>query len=110
MSTALTKKIEDLEELVKKNNSGPSPWSKFNVGSIITIAVLIIGLIGSWFTLKAEVTDIRDDMVKVELTQDRHTDELQDVKLKGVQDSSDIRHIKEKIEGIDRKLDQLLEK
>ena len=108
MSVALEAKIEELVERLNRTENTKPLWSKFNLATIITIVVLTVGVLGSWFTLRAEVGDLRDDLVKVESVQEKHTEGLQDVQLKGVQDSSDIKHIKTKVESMDRKLDQLL--
>ncbi len=108
MSAELEECVAELvERLDKKDQEKPS-WSKFNLGTIITVTVLAVTSIGWIYTLKAEVSSIKKDQEKIITVQEKHSEEITDVKLKGVLDQSDIRHIKEQVDKMDKKLDQLL--
>jgi len=122
MSEQLKKEIKDLKEVVdtvvdvlsKSQNSAPpqppaSPaWTKY-IGYFITVGVLVASGITGWATLKSAVAENSKDLAKQEEVLGKHSSEIENVKLRTVVGGQDVKHIKETIEKMDKKIDKLLE-
>lgn len=111
-----------------------SPWYMKHLGQIITIVVLCVGMVGGWFTTQAtvkqnteniakqekvleknmeELTKVKqntENIEKQERTLTEHAGDIEDAKLSAVTSEGDIRHIKEKIDNMDKKLDRILDR
>ena len=100
---------EELKELkeLKESLAPPKPWWAKNIGTVITILVLGSGVVASYAKSSANVEQLGDKIVKIEQVQDKHSTEIENVKLKAVGDSSDIRHIKEAVDSMGEQLDTM---
>ena len=87
-----------------------SEESKFQV-SIKTIGTAVIGLsmlIGMWFTLKADINEAKN-LPAPEVTRTEYDLKDQLIRETIMNTQSDVEEIKEDIEGMDDKLDELQE-
>ena len=99
------KRLEELEKLVEKSLE-PKPsvnWSKY-LSVVITVLVLGTGIVVSWATQRVALAEVQKDIVTIVARDDKQQNEIQEIKLKAVSDSSDIKHIKEKVDSIERLL------
>lgn len=110
MSEGLEHEIQSLRSVVEQLTAKPQATllTKY-IGPILTVTILAVGIIGTWFTMKANMETIEQKVTKLEHTVEKQDTIIEDIKLKAVQEYSDLAHIKEKVDKMDDKLDQLLE-
>lgn len=85
----------------------------FEMGQLIEIIVVIVGFVGTIYTLKSDVASIKDDVVSLEKKQDKYNN-LQERTMKSEQIANSL-HVRldKKDEQCDRKdaqYDKILEK
>ena len=82
-------------------------WVKY-IAQIITVLILLGGMIGGYATNAAQIEQNAKDVAKVESVQTKHAEKIEEIKLKAVGDSSDIKHIKETVDKMAEKLEELV--
>lgn len=98
---------EELKEIKEALGSNKSVLTK-HLGQIITVVVLSAGIVGGWYTNKAEVAQLQKDVAKQEKVLEKYGEQIDNAKLEAVESKGDIKHIKEKVDKMDEKLDKLL--
>jgi peptidoglycan hydrolase CwlO-like protein len=92
------------------------PWGKIiSVG--VTLIILFAGIVASWATNQADVSDLKEDKVKIEGRLKDVEDDVENVKLEAVKDSTvqksiqrDVSDIKDDIGDIKDDIKELLKR
>lgn len=100
---------EEIEELKKALGHNKSVWPKY-LGQILVVIVLSTGIIAGWSTNKAAVAQNVKDIAKQEKVIEKHSSEIEKVKLQAVEKSGDLKHLIKQVEAFDKKLDRILER
>jgi peptidoglycan hydrolase CwlO-like protein len=84
-------------------------WKSY-ISAIITVAVLVAGIVGSWYTNKAKVDELTRDYAKIEKRVDAAEAKIHEIELKVAVDSSILATVKEDIAEIKSDVKTLLER
>lgn len=74
---------------------------KWIVGPLITVVVVSLGFAGSWFTVKADVGELRADTLKIESRVDQHHDDLSNIKIKDAEQSQIVKNVSQSLSRIE---------
>lgn len=81
-----------------------------NISTIITIFALLSTLIGSWYTVKLSLEQMQKDIEKIQSKNDVYDQQFRLVDVQSVQDTQDIKRMKEDISEIKADVKSLLRK
>lgn len=85
---------------------GDWKW-KFLVGPLVTLTIVGVGFLGSWYTVKANVGELKTDQARIEDRVDRHEDEITDIKIKDARNSQVIENIGDTLQKIEQQTSQI---
>lgn len=85
---------------------GEWKW-KFLVGPLVTLLIVGVGFLGSWFTVQANVGELRVDQQRIEQRVDQHEEEITDIKIQDARDSQVIKNIGDTLQKIEQQTSQI---
>lgn len=83
-------------------------WKNY-ISAIITVAVLVAGIVGSWYTNKAKVDELGRNYAKIEERVTAAEAKIHEIELKVAVDASLMQIVKEDVAEIKRDVKRLLE-
>ena len=81
-----------------------------NLSPIITVIVLFCGVVGSWYTFKLSLEQVKKDIEMIQGKNETYDKQFRLVEVQTVQDTQDIKRIKEDISEIKQDVKSLLRK
>lgn len=112
MSAHLEEEVQDLKDAINKlvSTKPAAPnWSKW-VGIAVSVIVLSAGIITSYATNAAAVEQLKKDQVKIEKVVEDAKEDIQEIQLKAVEESSYLKSVKEDVAEIKADVKTLLAK
>lgn len=77
------------------------------IGPLITIVIVLTGFVGSYYTVKANVADLKVDQAKVEAQLKQHEEEITDLQINEAQESQVIKNIGQALDRIEEQTQKI---
>ena len=85
---------------------GEWKW-KFLVGPFVTLVIVGVGFLGSWFTVQANVGELKTDQQHLEQKVDQNEKEITDIKIEDARNSQVIENIGDTLRKIEQQTSQI---
>lgn len=107
MSDDLKEEIKELKDIIVNMARPSSNWIKY-ASFTLTFLILSAGIVTAWATNDSTLVQVQKDVEKIVAVNDKQEETIQDVKLKAVQESSDLKSVKEDVAEIKQDVKTLL--
>ena len=82
-------------------------WKLKLIGPIITVLIVLLGFAGSWFTIKANVGELKVDQQRIESKVDQNEKDITNIKIEDASSSQVIKNIGDTLGKIEQQTSQI---